>query len=217
MNKRPRGRPPHPDVLTPAEWRVLDSWRHGMSQRVIAHHRGISSYGVRYHLRNAAGKLGVATIAQLRHWPGIPARSAMATKGTQPMDDLQLGPVGQVSMLTRDSARAEAWYRDVLGLPHVFTFGDLVFFDCAGTRLYIQQVPDSDWRPGSILYFLVPDITAAHATLLQRGVRFRGAPHLIYSDDVTGVEEWMAFFEDPDDNMLALMSRVEPEAQAASG
>lgn len=29
-------------------------------------------------------------------------------------------------------------------------------------------------------------------------------------DEQTGTEEWMAFFEDPEGNMLALMSRVAP-------
>jgi catechol 2,3-dioxygenase-like lactoylglutathione lyase family enzyme len=126
------------------------------------------------------------------------------------MDELQLGPLGQVSMLARDAARTEAWYREVLGLPHVFTFGDLVFFDCGGTRLYLRAVSDGEWRPSSILYFLVPDITAAHRQLSERGVRFKGAPHMIYSDNATGVEDWMAFFDDPDGNTLAIMSRVVP-------
>ena len=124
------------------------------------------------------------------------------------MNELQLGPLGQVSMLTRDAAAAEAWYRDTLGLAHVFTFGDLVFFDAAGTRLFFRQVRDGDWRPSSILYFLVPDIASAHRLLVQRGVHFQGAPHMIYSDDDAGTEEWMAFFEDPDGNTLALMSRI---------
>lgn len=181
-----------------------------MDRRTLAARRGISAYGLRYHRSNIAGKLGVDSFNELRQWPGFPADSLRATKGTIPMTDLALGPLGQVSMLTRDAARAEAWYRDVLGLPHLFTFGDLVFFDCDGTRLYIRQVDDSAWRPGSILYFRVPDIAAAHRTLVERDVRFHGAPHLIYEDDATGAEEWMAFFEDPDGNTLALMSRVEP-------
>lgn len=126
------------------------------------------------------------------------------------MNEVQLGPLGQVSMLGRDAARTEAWYRDVLGLPHVFTFGDLVFFDCGGTRLYIRHVSDDEWRPSSILYFLVPDIGVGHRILTERGVHFKGAPHMIYSDDATGVEEWMAFFDDPDGNTLAIMSRVIP-------
>ena len=122
--------------------------------------------------------------------------------------DLALGPLGQVSMLTRNAAQAESWYRDVLGLNHIFTFGDLVFFDCGGTRLYIREVPAAEWRPSSILYFLVPDVAEAHAQLSSRGVPFSGAPHMIFRDPETGTEEWMAFFQDPNTNTLAVMSRV---------
>ena len=121
---------------------------------------------------------------------------------------LALGPLGQVSMYAVDAAATERWYRDVLGLRHVFTFGDLVFFDCGGVRLYIHAVGAADWRKSSILYFLVPDIADAHRELTDRGVRFSGAPHMIYRDDQSGTEEWMAFFDDPDGNTLAIMARV---------
>ena len=96
----------------------------------------------------------------------------------------------------------------MLGLPHVFTFGDLVFFDCAGVRLYIREVPADEWRPSSILYFVVPEIGAAHSSLSERGVRFGGAPQMIHRHADTGIEEWMAFFEDPDGNTLAVMARA---------
>ena len=123
---------------------------------------------------------------------------------------IRLGPIGQVSLSIRDVGSAERFYRDFLGLPHLFTFGDLVFFGAGETRIYLHRKDEADWRPGSILYFLVDDITAAHRTLGERGVTFSGAPHLIYTDDATGVEEWMAFFEDGEGNTLALMSRVTP-------
>ncbi len=128
--------------------------------------------------------------------------------------DLKLGPLGQVSMLCRSAERTEAWYRDVLGLPHVFTFGGLVFFDCGGVRLYIREVPDREWRPSSILYFVVAEIDAAHESLSARGVQFSAAPQMIHRHADTGVEEWMAFFEDPDGNTLAVMARVGGEAVA---
>jgi len=131
-------------------------------------------------------------------------------------EPLTLGPLGQVSMYARSAPITEAWYRDVLRLPHIFTFGDLVFFDCGGIRLYIHAVGDEKWRPSSVVYFLVPDIAAAHAELTARGIRFSQAPHMIYKDDETAVEEWMAFFDDPDGNMLAIMARVGPEATAAA-
>jgi catechol 2,3-dioxygenase-like lactoylglutathione lyase family enzyme len=166
---------------------------------------------VRYHLRNIAGKIGVDTTLELRAWPGFPATSARVARRNELMEHkLELGPIGQVSMLTRSASAAEAWYHDVLGVPHIFTFGDLVFFDCRGTRLYIREVPDDQWRTGSILYFTVSDIGAAHPERTDRAVHFTGAPHMIFRDDTTGVEDWMAFFEDPDGNTLSIMSRVEP-------
>jgi catechol 2,3-dioxygenase-like lactoylglutathione lyase family enzyme len=129
------------------------------------------------------------------------------------MDEpLELGRLGQVSLLTRSAPAAEAWYRDVLGLRHIFTFGNLVFFDCAGTRLYIHEVPEKEWRPSSILYFAVSDIQSAHEELGKRDVKFTRAPQMNYKDDETADEEWMAFFDDPDGNTLAIMSRVSPAA-----
>ena len=108
--------------------------------------------------------------------------------------ELELGPLGQVSLYVRSAAGAEAWYRDVLGLRHLFTFGDLVFFDLGGTRLYIHAVPDDDWKSSSILYFTVPDVHAAQSALEARGIRLKGAPHMIHRDEASGTEEWMAFF-----------------------
>lgn len=121
---------------------------------------------------------------------------------------LALGPLGQVSLLTRDVPTAERFYRDTLGLPHVFTFGDIAFFDAAGVRLFVRAVPDAEWRPSSILYFRVDDIHAQFEALAAAGVPTVEAPGVIYRDDVAGTEEWMAFFRDPDGNVLGLMSRV---------
>ena len=207
---RGRGRPPHPDLLTPAEWRVLDLVRHGMSRAEIARRRGTSVDAVKYHLANISGKLGVGA-RQLRHWPGIPnttqlARRRTASTMTPSSTDVRLGAIGQIALCIRDIARAERFYGETLGLPHVFTFGDLAFFDADGTRLYLHRMDDADWRPGSVLYFLVDDIHAAQERLVSNGVHFTGAPHVIYTDEATGVEEWMTFFEDGEGNTLALMS-----------
>ena len=217
-----RGRPPHPDVLTPTEWRVLDLLRHGVRRAEIARLRGTSVDAVKYHLANIGGKLGVST-RQLRHWPGIPATtylsrrrttvpSTIATATTRTASGAELSGIGQVSLSIRDVARAERFYGKILGLPHVFTFGDLAFFDADGTRLYLHRKEEADWRPGSILYFLTGDIHATQESLSARGVKFTGAPHVIYTDEATGTEEWMTFFEDGEGNTLALMSRVEPSS-----
>ena len=208
-----RGRPPHPDLLTPAEWRVLDLVRHGLKRPEIARLRGTSVDAVKYHLANVSGKLGVS-VRELRDWPGIPNTTALARRRKDPTvtasTAARLGSIGQISLSIRDIARAEHLYGEILGLPHVFTFGDLAFFDADGTRIYLHRKDDADWRPGSILYFLVDDIHATQESFAARGVRFTGAPHVIYTDDATGVEEWMTFFEDGEGNTLALMSRVQP-------
>lgn len=210
-----RGRPAHPDVLTPAEWEVLDWVRHGLRRSEIARRRGTSVDAVKYHLANISGKLGVSG-RDLRHWPGVPARAgAPRRRRSAPMSTTataatHLGRIGQVSLFVRDVARAERFYGTTLELPHVFTFGDLAFFDAAGTRLYLHRKDEANWRPGSILYFVVDDIHAAQESLTARGVHFSGAPHRIHTHD-DGTEEWMTFFDDGEGNTLALMSSVRPD------
>jgi predicted enzyme related to lactoylglutathione lyase len=206
-------------VLTPAEWLVLDMVRHGSRRAEIARRRGVTVDAVKYHLGNISAKLGVGT-RELRHWPGIPTTTALARRRIDSTmtasTTSRLGSIGQISLSIRDVARAERFYGETLGLPHVFTFGDLAFFDADGTRLYLHRKDEADWRPGSVLYFLVEDIHAAQQRLTKEGVHFTGAPHIIYTDDATGVEEWMTFFEDGEGNTLALMSRVAPAVDATN-
>ena len=131
----------------------------------------------------------------------------MTTKPTTAASGL--GRIGQVSLSIRDVARAEQFYGSTLGLPHVFTFGELAFFDAGGTRLYLHRKDPDAWTPSSILYFEVDDIHARQEALAAAGVRFTGAPHRIHTHD-DGTEEWMTFFEDGEGNTLALMSRISP-------
>ena len=196
-----RGRPPHDDVLTPMEWTTVEWVRHGLSNRDIAARRGVSIDAVKFHVGNVLGKLGLDNRRQLRRWDGVPGDSAL--KGRETMAS-SLGPIGQVSRTVSDVAASEAWYRDVLGLPHLFTFGELAFFDCGGTRLYLQQ---GEVRPESCLYFRVADIHAAHRELADKGAEFVSAPHMIHRH-AYGTEEWMAFFNDPDGRTLALMAQA---------
>ncbi|MFC4041192.1 VOC family protein [Dactylosporangium siamense] len=123
-------------------------------------------------------------------------------------DGFRLGGIGQIARHVSDIGRAVDWYGNVLGLTHLYTFGDLAFFDCAGTRLFLSRPEGGGPVTGqSILYFRVPDIHAAHAALTGRGVAFEGAPHMIHRHE-NGVEEWMAFFTDPDGGLLAIMSQT---------
>jgi DNA-binding CsgD family transcriptional regulator len=120
--KRSRGRPPHPDVLTPAEWRVAHAVQHGLTNRQVAALKGVSVNAVKYHLGNV---LTTAT------------------------------------------------------------------------------------TPESVLYFRVADIGQAYQELCARGADGVSAPHLIHTHG-DGTEEWLAFFRDPDGQLLALHSQVSP-------
>jgi predicted enzyme related to lactoylglutathione lyase len=122
---------------------------------------------------------------------------------------MSLAAIGQISMTARDIARATTFYRDALGLRFLFAAGTMAFFDCNGIRLMLglASAPEYD-HPGSILYFRVDDITAAHADLSSRGVSFKGVPHLVAR--MPDHELWMAFFDDTEGNTLALMSEVRP-------
>jgi DNA-binding CsgD family transcriptional regulator/catechol 2,3-dioxygenase-like lactoylglutathione lyase family enzyme len=195
--KRPRGRPPHADVLTPAEWRTVYAVQHGMTNVEIARRRGISVNAVKFHVTNALAKLGLADRKALRRW-------FRRTGETEVNTELALGPIGQIARSVSDVVASEKWYRDVLGLPHLYTFGTLAFSDLGGTRLMLSQ--EGGAAKESLLYLKVPDIGAAHEALAARGVRFTHAPHMIHRH-ADGTEEWMAFFEDPDGRPLALMSQ----------
>ncbi len=63
-----RGRPRHPDVLTPREWEVLAFLREGLSNDEIAQRLGISLAGAKYHVSEILGKLGVASREDAARW-----------------------------------------------------------------------------------------------------------------------------------------------------
>ncbi|HJW45441.1 MAG TPA: LuxR C-terminal-related transcriptional regulator [Lysobacter sp.] len=202
---RPRGRPRYDDLLTPAEWRVVEAVRHGMTNPVIARRQDVSVDAVKYHVANALQKLGLSNRAELRAWNGIRRNSALSAKAAPMNNDIALGPVGQVARSVKDVAAARTWYQDVLGLEHLYSFGNLAFFNCDGLRLFLSE--GEGGVAESVLYFRVDDIRVAHAALAGRGVEFINAPHLIHTH-ADGTEEWMAFFKDNEGRTLALMSQV---------
>lgn len=203
---KPRGRPADPDILTPTEWQVVDAVRHGLTNRDIAERRGISLDAVKYHVSNALTKLGLSRRTQLKRWDGTALKSAIHTRKTE--TDMPLGPVGQIARTVKDIAAARTWYADVLGLTHLYSFGDMAFFDCGGTRLLLSPAED---KGQSLLYITVTGIHATQKQLESRGVIFINAPHMIHRHD-NGVEEWMAFFNDNEGRPLALMEQVAPAA-----
>ena len=208
--QRPRGRPKHADLLTPAEWRTVHAAQHGMTNAEIARRRGVSVDAVKFHIANALSKLGLRNRQEMRRWFRAPRDSAAAPGRTTAIPVQTFGTIGQIARSVSDIQASERWYRDVLGLPHLYTFGTLAFFDCGGTRLMLSQEKEGAARE-SILYLRVPDMAAAHTQLTTRGVKFTHAPHLIHRH-ADGTEEWMAFFEDPDARPLAILMQARPKA-----
>jgi predicted enzyme related to lactoylglutathione lyase len=179
-----------------------------MTNREIAARRGISVDAVKFHVSNALAKLGLRDRKALRKWFRAPRGSALEHSNHPRGGLMNLGRIGQISRSVRDIEQAKAWYGQVLGLPHLYTFGKLAFFDCAGTRLLLTQ-NESEPPSESILYMLVADIEDAHRALQSRGVEFISAPHMIHRH-ADGTEEWMAFFKDPEGRPLAIMAQARP-------
>jgi methylmalonyl-CoA/ethylmalonyl-CoA epimerase len=124
------------------------------------------------------------------------------------MSDVALGDIGQIALPVTDMERAVTFYRDVLRLPFLFQAGpNLAFFQCGAVRLMldIPEVPDLK-PPGSVIYYVVSDIQEAYRTLLARGVIFVAEPHMIAK--MPDHELWMAFFRDPEGNMVSIMCEV---------
>jgi len=58
---------------------------------------------------------------------------------------------------------------------------------------------------GTILYYKVADIQAVHSSLSDQAVTFLQPPHLVAK--MPDHDLWMAFFKDPDGNILGLRAR----------
>ena len=115
----------------------------------------------------------------------------------------------QISQRAGELDRAVAFYRDVLGLRFVARFDPpgLVFFDLGNTRLLLEGN-----APSVVLYLETDDLDESHRSLVAAGAEIVAKPHRIHRDDAgdfgpPGNEEWMLFFRDSEQNLLALVER----------
>ena len=129
----------------------------------------------------------------------------MRTEATVNLSD---AAVAQVMIPVDDFERGIAFYRDVLGIPFLFSAPPMMaFFKSGAVRLLVGVMPAGQKaQRGSAIYFQVADINAVFATLKGSGVQFRADPHLVHRTPKS--ELWLAEFTDPDGNQLALMSEV---------
>ena len=103
---------------------------------------------------------------------------------------VRLDGIGQIAITVRNVPRAVAFYRDTLGMTES------------------AQLDNS----ASIIYYKVADITATFEELTRVGVEFVSPPRLVAP--MPDHDLWMAFFRDPDQNVLALMCEVRRPTEA---
>ncbi len=130
----------------------------------------------------------------------------MASEMTLPESSVRVDRIGQIAITVTDLARAKSFYQHQLGIRFLFDAGSMSFFQCGDVRFMIGTAEKPGPRGGTILYFTVADIGAAHALLSAQGVEFVQEPHLVAK--MPGHDLWMAFLKDPDGNVVGLMSEV---------
>jgi predicted enzyme related to lactoylglutathione lyase len=113
--------------------------------------------------------------------------------------------IGQLHVSVSDLDESVRFYRDVLGLTHLFTVPGrpMAFFDAGNVRLYLGVPEDERFRSRPVVYYRVADVEAALAEVTGRGARRISGAHLVNRDRDT--ELWMAFVADPDDTPVGLM------------
>src|SRR5205085_5088833 len=88
---------------------------------------------------------------------------------------LMISKIGQIAVTCQDVERATAFYRDKVGLKHLFSAPpSLSFFDVGGTLIMLGP-PEGEKKEAfaSILHFDVDDIQQSYEELKRTGVSFR--------------------------------------------
>ncbi len=126
----------------------------------------------------------------------------------QPDTSFGLARIGQIAVTVGNLERAVTFYRDTLGMPLLFQVPNMAFFDCGGIRLMLSLAEKQGEIFSSVIYYKVDQIQQAYEVLSSRGVEFEAKPHLIAK--MPDHDLWMAFFRDPDRNLLVLMCELRP-------
>jgi catechol 2,3-dioxygenase-like lactoylglutathione lyase family enzyme len=114
----------------------------------------------------------------------------------------------QTIVCTTRLAAAEYFYRDVLGLELRNESDGALVFDVSGSDLRVSPVPSATPSEHTLVGFSVPDVDRAIAQLAARGVafeRFDGFPHEANGALTTPDGSRVAWFRDPDGNLLSVV------------
>jgi len=119
-----------------------------------------------------------------------------------------LGEIGQIAITVSDVDKALGFYRDLLGLPHLFRASATLAFLRAGPVRLMLSTPDGGGAVGanSVLYFRVTGLDQVHADLVAAGADPGPAPRLVAK--MPDHELWIGFVRDPDGNLVGLMEEI---------
>lgn len=113
-----------------------------------------------------------------------------------------------IIICTRDRARSAAFYRDVLGLELASEDRFAAVFNIGGATLRVSHVADFTPHGHTILGFTVPDAPEAVRALREKEVTFERFAHISHDElgiwTAPGGEFQVAWFEDPDRNLLSV-------------
>ena len=126
---------------------------------------------------------------------------------------VSLSLIRQIALPVDSVDKAKTFYRDVLGMQHLFDAPPaLSFFDCGGVRLMLAG-PEAQGKDGekqhAVLFYDVSDIKTTYAKIKAAGARSLAEPHIITR--MNGREVWIAELSDGQGNNVSLISEV-PES-----
>ncbi len=114
----------------------------------------------------------------------------------------------QSIILTSRLAKAEVFYRDVLGLELKGKSDGALVFDVSGSELRVAPVKSTTPTEHTVLGFAVPDVDSTITILKANGVefeQFEGFPHEANGALTTPDGSRVAWFRDPDGNLLSVV------------
>lgn len=114
-----------------------------------------------------------------------------------------LSTLRQISYVVNDVQRMSEYFENTLRIKKLFDAPGMSFFDLGGVRLMMTLPADNNAHLGnSVLYFATTDIDASVAALKSARVVFEREPFMVAR--MPDHEFWLAFFRDPENNLLAL-------------
>mgnify|MGYP003859527195 CR=1 FL=1 len=103
---------------------------------------------------------------------------------------------------------AQRFYRDMLGLALKGESDGALVFDVSGSDLRVSPIPSTTPTEHTVLGFSVPDVASVVTVLTDRGIvfeRFSGFPHGPDGILTTPGGSKVAWFRDPDGNLLSVV------------